>query len=170
LAGRKNSFLESTLKTKLIAVLTAILMLACGVFYPQSTPEPAEQNPVAVQATATPDVMVINTAAVTPTQPLVQTVLSIVGTWNSTYQWLDPPLEEFSGTLTFNPDGTGVYTNEKTSGNFTWIFDNGQLTWAIVGSDATYIATLMGERLQGTMSGTIGEGPEVASGVWSAYR
>jgi hypothetical protein len=47
---------------------------------------------------------------------------------------------------------------------------DGQLTWVVVNSDATYIATFVDGRLVGTMSGTIGSGPDTASGTWSAER
>jgi hypothetical protein len=155
---------------KLISALASILILACGASFPQSTLEPIKQSPVMPMETAT-EVVITNTMEAIPMLAPKQDASTIVGTWNFTFQWLAPYDEIiYTGKLTFNPDGTGIYSNENTPGQFTWTYENDHLTWVIVGSDATYIATFVDGHIEGTMSGTIGAGPDVASGTWSAYR
>jgi hypothetical protein len=167
----RSIYLENTMSKKLIPALGSILILACGVSFPQATLEPIKQNPDVPMETATAEIVVTNTMEAIPTLPPKQDTSAIVGTWNFTLQWLVPYDETiYTGKLTFNPDGTGSYSNEKTPGQFTWTTENDRLTWVIVGSDATYIATFVDGRIEGTMSGSIGAGPDVASGTWAAYR
>jgi hypothetical protein len=91
----------------------------------------------------------------------------LIGSWTFSFQWPDDFLR--TALLVFNADGTGYSSSDADTSKFNWTFKNGQVEWTFIESGVTYIGILIGNRLEGTMSGVRPDGDPIA-GTWSAVK